>query len=66
MAVQRADTVEGLPKAEGLFEWFCDPSLDLVYDCKGKKNIWTGKKNFSLTCLNGGRAGDFVQRLLPK
>ncbi len=29
-----------------LFRWFCDPSLDTVYDCKGKKNIWTGQKIF--------------------
>lgn len=38
----------GESKGSGLvlFIWFCDPSLDLVYDCKGKKNIRTGQKIF--------------------
>ena len=44
----------GESKGSGLvlFIWFCDPSLDLVYDCKGKKNIRTGQKFFHI-CQNG-------------
>ena len=43
------DSCPGGSKGSGLvlFRWFWNPSLDTVYDCKGKKNIWTGQKFFS-------------------